>query len=150
MTASQETIDQIYELRSLLESAAAQAAATQASDGDRQRLRETLDAIEAAYRANNFPAVLRATNQFYEAMFMAARKPVAWEMVQRLNGRISWLRSLTVSSAGRNTAGPRQLRKIMQAIASGDGEAAAAACRSHLETASGIARRLLAAGRQAQ
>ncbi len=142
-TLDAETAAQIYELRALLESAAAQSAATQANAADIARMSLALDAISDAYARKDFHDVLSATNSFYEAMFMCAGKPVAWEMVQRLNGRISWLRSLTVSSAERGATGPLQMRQILEAIKAGDGPAAALACRAHLATAGEIAQRLI-------
>ena len=144
-TLDAETAAQIYELRSLLESSAAQAAASQASNDDVVRMGNALDAIAQAYAAGNFHGVLSASTEFYETMFLCAHKSVAWEMVQRLNGRISWLRSLTVSSVGRGATGPVQMRKILDAIRNRDGAAAAAACRDHVATASDIAQRLIAA-----
>jgi DNA-binding GntR family transcriptional regulator len=143
-----ETAAQIYELRSLLEGAAAQAAASQASADDIARMSHALEAIDEAYARADFHAVLAETNSFYETMFLCAQKPVAWEMVQRLNGRISWLRSLTVSSAGRGATGPIQMRKILDAIRKKDGAAAALACRAHLTTAGEIAQRLIGAEQQ--
>jgi DNA-binding GntR family transcriptional regulator len=140
-----ETAVQIYELRSLLEGAAAQAAASQASADDIARMGNALEAIDEAYARADFHRVLAETNSFYETMFLCAQKPVAWEMVQRLNGRISWLRSLTVSSAGRGATGPNQMRKILEAIRKRDGAAAALACREHLATAGEIAQRLIGA-----
>lgn len=137
------TAAQIYELRSLLESAAAQAAADHASAEEVLRMEEALGAIEDAYASKDFPRVLSATNTFYETMFLCAGKSVAWEMVQRLNGRINWLRSMTVASAGRGGTGPNQMRKMLDAIRAGDGKAAASACREHLATADSIAQRLL-------
>lgn len=145
-TLDAKTAAEIYELRALLESAAAEAAATQASDHDVLRMEAALAAISAAYAKQDFHAVLVATAEFYETMFMCAHKSVAWEMVQRLNGRISWLRFLTVSSAERNATGPLQLRNILEAIRQRDGAAAANACRAHISTAATIAQRLLADG----
>jgi GntR family transcriptional regulator, trigonelline degradation regulator len=138
-----ETAGQIYELRALLEGAAAQSAASHAEDEDIERMNTALHRIDAAYERKDFSAVLAATNIFYETMFLCAGKSVAWEMVQRLNGRISWLRSMTVSSVGRAGTGPAQLRKILDAIRAHDGAAAAIACREHLVTAGGIAQNLL-------
>ncbi len=140
-----ETATQIYELRALLESAAAQAAAAVANANDLAKMSNALDLIADAYARKDFHTVLGATNGFYEAMFMCAHKSVAWDMVQRLNGRISWLRSLTVSSVDRGSTGPMQMQKILGAIKIGDGPAAAAACRDHLATAGEIAKRLIAA-----
>ncbi len=139
-----ETAAQIYELRALLEGAAAQAAATQASAADIKCMAAALADIEAAYGRLDFSEVLTASNRFYEAMFLSAGKQVAWEVVQRLNGRINWLRSLTVSSAGRKASGPKQLRRILTAIRAGDGPAATAAISEHLATASRIAQSMLA------
>lgn len=138
-----ETATQIYELRSLLESSAAEAAAAKASPADVKQMKQALTAIAQAYRGGDFHAVLTTTNAFYELIFLCAGKPVAWDMVQRLNGRISWLRSLTVSSPSRAATGPAQLEKIVDAISRGDGKAAAKACRDHLATAGDIATRLL-------
>lgn len=142
-TLDADTAAQIYELRSLLEGAAAEAAASQATAEDIARMNTALESIAEAYARNNFHGVLAATKEFYETMFLCAHKSVAWEMVQRLNGRISWLRSLTVSSNNRGTTGPVQMRKILEAIRNHDGQAAAKACRDHITTASSIAQQLL-------
>jgi GntR family transcriptional regulator, trigonelline degradation regulator len=142
-TINAETAGQIYELRALLEAAAAQAAAMQASPADIKRMAAALADIEQAYARKAFAEVLAASNRFYEALFQSAGKQVAWEVVQRLNGRISWLRSMTVSSAGRGASGPKQLRRILSAIRAHDGAAAAAAIRDHLSTASRIAQEML-------
>jgi GntR family transcriptional regulator, trigonelline degradation regulator len=142
-TLNAETATQIYELRALLESAAAQAAALQATEEHVGNMQSALDLINDAYVRVDFHGVLSATNRFYEIMFRSANKPVAWEMVQRLNGRISWLRFLTVSSSGRGRTGPVQIQKILDAIRKGDGLAAASACLDHLATASEIAQRLI-------
>jgi GntR family transcriptional regulator, trigonelline degradation regulator len=144
-TLDAETAAQIYELRALLESSAAKAAASHASNRDIQKMADALDAIAAAYAKKDFHRVLTCSNQFYEVMFLSAKKSVAWDMVQRLNGRISWLRSLTVSSTNRGSTGPAQMQKILDAIKARDGEAAATACRNHLATAAEIAQRLIAA-----
>jgi GntR family transcriptional regulator, trigonelline degradation regulator len=143
-----DTAAQIYELRAQLESAAAAAAADRANRFDIEMMKTALDAIEKAYARQEPHAVIAATNSFYEAMFLCAGKTVAWEMVRRLNGRINWLRSMTIASQGRASAGPRQLHQILEAIRAKNGTKAAQACRDHLATASVIAQRLLAEHQQ--
>jgi len=138
-----ETAGEIYELRALLEAAAAQSAAQQAGAADIARMERSLDQIEAAYARTDFEAVLGATTDFYRTMFLCGHKHIAWDVVQRLNGRISWLRFLTISSSGRHLTGPTQLRKILAAIKSRNGAAAAKACRDHVATAAGLARQAL-------
>jgi len=145
-----ETAAQIYEIRAALEASAAAAAAQRASDLDIAKLEQALAGIAAAYATADFKGVLEATTRFYETMFVIAGKTVSWEMVQRLNGRISQLRAMTIGSAGRNKSGPAQMRKIVEAIRKHDAEAAARACREHVERAAGIAAELLRAKAQAE
>lgn len=134
---------EIYEIRSLLEAAAAAACARRATAGEKSQLRVALQQIDEAYRAKDFQAVLNATTRFYEIIFQSGGKHVAWEMVQRLNGRISRLRAMTIASPGREREGMTQMRKIFDAIRKGDEAAAAAACRAHVENAAALARSLI-------
>jgi DNA-binding GntR family transcriptional regulator len=134
---------QIYEIRAMLEAAAAAAAAERASEADIASMDKALVEIGEAYAQPDFKAVLEATTRFYETMFRIAGKTVSWEMVQRLNGRISRLRAMTIASAGRSQSGPAQMRRIVEAIRNHDAESAAKACREHVERAAAIAKDML-------
>lgn len=138
-----DQVEQIYEIRSQLESAAAAACAQHATAAEKAALSAALQQIDDAYVTEDFRTVLAATNRFYEIMFDSGRKTVAWEMVQRLNGRISRLRSMTVSSPNRRKAGMAQMRKILAAINKGDAEAAAKSCQEHVANAATLALALL-------
>ncbi len=138
-----EQVEQIYEIRSQLESTAAAACARRASTAQKVELRKMLQQIGDAYAAENYREVLAATTRFYEIIFEAGNKTVAWEMVQRLNGRISRLRAMTIASPNRERAGMTQMRKIFDAINKGDAEAAAKTCRDHVQNAADLALSLL-------
>lgn len=138
-----DTAAQIYEVRAALEAAAASAAAERATEAHVSAMEQALGDIVAAYGTGDFRAVLEATTRFYEIMFEAGGKSVAWDMVQRLNGRISQLRAMTIASAGRSSSGPAQMRKIVDAIRNRDEAAAGEACREHVERAAVIAKDLL-------
>ena len=58
--------------------------------------------------------MLDATIQFYEAIFTCSGQDVAWEIVARLNSRISRLRVMTLSTANRTVSGPARLREIFE------------------------------------
>jgi len=137
---------QIYEIRGLLESAAAEAAAGARDPQAIARMEDALGEIETAYAAADHRAVVAATTRFYEAMFRCGGKEVAWDMVQRLNGRISRLRAMTIASKRRRQSGPAEMRCILDAIKKGDGEAAARTCHDHVARAAAIAASLLAEG----
>ncbi len=135
---------QIYDIRRQLETRAAARAAELADNTVGEELRRALAEIEAA---GGGAMLLRATTRFYELIFAAAGHRVAWEIVQRLNGRISRLRALTLATAERPVSGLARIRAICEAVAAGNPAAAAAAVEAHLDEASTIALRLLAENR---
>lgn len=134
---------QIYDIRRLLEAEAAAACARAADDAVKARLRAALANLESSVPD---PARLtQATTAFYEVIFTAAGHAIAWEVVQRLNGRISRLRALTLASANRRVSGPAHMARIAAAICAGDAAGAAKAVNTHLQEAADIARTLLEA-----
>jgi len=60
--------------------------------------------------------VMRATARFYEVIFADAGHAIAWDIVQRLNGRISRLRVLTMSAKDRPMSGICHMTAIYDAI----------------------------------
>ena len=99
---------QIYDIRRMLETAAAMSCAERMTDPLAEKLR------------------------------------TAWEVVQRLNGRISRLRIMTLTSSDRTISGPQHMRQICDAIIGRDPEAALNAVEAHLADAKAVAKRLLA------
>ncbi|MDB5665582.1 GntR family transcriptional regulator [Cypionkella sp.] len=134
---------QIYEIRQLLEQSAAATCADLADATVKADLRAAMRAIETASAANENPALITATTRFYEVIFRAAGHHIAWEVVQRLNGRISRLRAMTLATTDRRVSGPVRMAQICDAIIANDAEAAALAVCDHLAEAAKIAYRLL-------
>lgn len=134
---------QIYDIRLLLESAAAAECARRAAQADIAALRQALERLLLARRSGDPTAVLADTNGFYAALFTGAGHQLAWEVVQRLNGRISRLRVLTLSAGERLQRAPEHLVAIFDAVAERHPERAAEACRTHLEDAKAVAAELL-------
>ena len=137
---------QIYQIRASLESMAVHACARLADNSVKALLRSEIEEIESYGHTGDPVAVLRATTSFYEIIFRAGGHLIAGEIVQRLNGRISQLRVMTLRAPDRMVTGPQQLRKIYEAIDCNDPELAAEACRNHVATAARIAEELLRAG----
>ena len=144
---------QIYDIRMLLEQSAASACAALADDAVKAALRRALADLEAASAGDAGASdartsdarggLFQATTRFYEVIFTAAGHHIAWEIVQRLNGRISRLRALTLATSDRHVSGPVRMARICAAIVANDPAAAAVAVRDHLAEAAQIARRLL-------
>ena len=89
-------------------------------------------------------ALLLATTEFYGLIFDGAGHGIAWEVVQRLNGRIGRLRTMTLSTKDRQQPGMAHMKAICEAIVSGDPRAARKAVNQHLDDTAAIADRLLA------
>lgn len=136
---------QIYDIRASLEASAAADCARLAGREVKSRLLQALKGIEQASTRRDPAATLSATSQFYEVIFCSSEHTIAWEIVQRLNSRISRLRVLTLSTADRIIQGPSRIREIYEAIERNDPAAATEACRVHVAEARKIAETLLCA-----
>ncbi len=135
--------EQIYDIRKQLESSAA-AVCAQCHSGDfALRLGDALTALNATMDDSEWIGVMRATTRFYEIIFVEAGHEIAWDIVQRLNGRISRLRVLTLSAKDRPKPGISHMSAIYEAILSRDADAAQAAVQAHILDASAIAQRFL-------
>lgn len=140
---------QIYSIRRLLEAEAAADCARRADDLVREELRAALADLEEAFSESAPQRIYDATTRFYEVIFRSAGHDIAWEIVQRLNGRISRLRALTLATVDRHVSGPARMARIRDAICANDPSGAAQAVREHLTEAAEIARKLLAADEEA-
>ena len=135
--------EQIYAIRMQLEGSAAAACAQRYGGDFATRLGEALAAINATMNDAEWTGVMRATTQFYEIIFAEAGHAIAWDIVQRLNGRISRLRVLTLSAKDRPRPGISHMATIYEAILSRDADAAEAAVQAHILDASTIAQSFL-------
>ena len=138
-----DTAKQIYEIRRLLEASAAAACAESANAATKQQLEVALQALKEAYSSGETLVLYDATTAFYRIIFTDSGHTVAWETVQRLNGRISRLRAMTLATSNRHTTGYELMKNIYRAIVDNDPEAATNATYTHIDEASAIARSLL-------
>ncbi|WP_425038636.1 GntR family transcriptional regulator [Primorskyibacter sp. S187A] len=142
-TLNWDQAKQIYDIRRQLESSAAAAAAERQSPAFGPRLSAAVDQVGAKMSDTHWSDLLQATTRFYALIFEEAGHDIAWDVVQRLNGRISRLRALTLSTRDRAQPGIRHIHAIRDAILSGDGAAARSAVDTHISDAAQTARRFL-------
>ena len=136
---------QIYDIREMLETSAAMTCAQTVTPELVAELHAALDDLRQEFDKATPGALFQASSAFYKIIFQGAGHTIAWEIVQRLNGRISRLRIMTLSATERARPGPDHMRAICDAIAAADPEAARTAVRAHLADASAVAQRLLSA-----
>lgn len=130
---------QIYDIRRMLETAAAETCARKITAEIAQNLRAALTRLRGASDTGLFAA----TSDFYAVIFDGAGHYIAWDIVQRLNGRISRLRMMTLSAQDRAQPGITHMHAICDSICAGDPLAARAAVAAHLDDVAAIAARLL-------
>ena len=134
---------QIYDIRRQLEGSAVAACAENHNAAFAKKLTSALHGIEATLGDTTWSDLLHATTHFYEVIFEQADHTIAWEVVQRLNGRISRLRALTLAAKDRTRSGISHMTAIHDAILSQDPAAARHAVHDHIDDASATAKRFL-------
>ncbi|OJF94404.1 GntR family transcriptional regulator [Pararhizobium antarcticum] len=135
---------QIYDIRIALETTAVADCARNADLETKEKLRTVLEDLDRNSAKNDAMTILAATNAFYETIFLSGGHEIAWDIVKRLNGRISRLRVMTLATVNRTVSGPASMREIFNAIMRNEPDAATAACRAHITEAARIAEGLLA------
>jgi DNA-binding GntR family transcriptional regulator len=128
-----QDVDDIYEVRFLVEPAALRRVAEVTADPAR---RPAIDAAladaAAAHRVGDSDA-FRAANVRYRAAWLALLPNARLVRVVELYAdHLQHIRTLTLDDAGVRTVVLRGLKRITAALAAGDGDAAAAAMHEHL------------------
>lgn len=135
--------EELYAVRQVLEALAVAWFTDRASPADVDELWRTLEALEAATSIRD---MLRAKDQFY--LVIGSHNATVSGLLSVLNARIALLRSLSLGTEGRMPESKREMREIVEAIARGDGKAAEAAARSHVERSGRLAIEALARQRE--
>lgn len=143
-TIKPDEAEQIYEIRALLEGMAAAACAEFASKADLRRLEMNMQGLRQARERSDSRLSLRATSGFYQTVFEASRKTVAWNLVEALYLRINALRAMTITSVDRQTVSVNEMERIYEGIVARDPERAREAAVEHVRQAGKLAKSLLA------
>lgn len=138
-TYSREEALEIYELRALLEQEMGRFFVLRADAVEREALNEAMRDIRKAFSSRDQTQWLTAKTRFYDVLLAGARSAILAEMLRLIHGRVSMLRATTMAQAGRLAQSLKELQAIVSAINSKDAEAAALACRRHVESAARVA-----------
>jgi DNA-binding GntR family transcriptional regulator len=136
---SPEQARSIYEVRGALESLAGALFAKYASEGQMERLEIAVEQVANAYDKGDIGEILTAKDAFYAVLLEGAGNEIVPSFLSMLQARISLLRRVSLSRPARLAASIEEIRAIMAALKKRDPEAAAAACRRHVENAADAA-----------
>lgn len=96
------------------------------------QLRAQVDVQTALTGSTAYLEFIEADRAFHRLMYEAAGVPDLFDLVRQRSGHVDRLRMLNLPSLGKQRAIVRDHRRIVDAIASGDAEAAQASLREHL------------------
>jgi DNA-binding GntR family transcriptional regulator len=129
-------IEEIYQLRFLLEPAAASIAVAEVSSPtDLASMSSAVDDAVAAEKNGDFRAFLEANSRFHNAWRALVPNRRMSKLLDQYVGHVRFLRVLTLGDAGARKAALTGMKAIHAAFRKRDAEAAAAAMHKHLETA---------------
>src|SRR5581483_2959469 len=126
---------EVYEVRALLEGAAAKEFALYASEAQVLALEQALQAVADTESSVEDGAFLAAKNRFYEILFEGAGNSTIKSILEGLQARVAVLRATTVAVPGRAHVSVEEIRAIVEAIERRDPEAAEAAAAYHVRQA---------------
>ncbi|HEM7283349.1 TPA: GntR family transcriptional regulator [Acinetobacter nosocomialis] len=135
---------QIYEIRLLLEQSAVVDCIKSLDEKTAEKLKLLLEDLKAAFAADDINLIIATSTRLYETIFTTANHHIAWEVVQRLNGRISRLRAMTMKSTKREISGYQRIKNMCEAIyLHKDPEKAKQAVAEHIAEAAAVAKNIL-------
>jgi len=126
---------EVYEVRALLEGAAAKEFALNATEPQLAELKQALATIAASQATVEDGVFLQAKNRFYEILFEGAGNSTIRMILEGLQARVAVLRATTVAVPGRPAVSVGEIAAIVEAIERRDGDAAAAAAAHHVRQA---------------
>jgi len=130
---SLQDVDDIYEVRFLLEPAALRRVAELTTDAAvRAPIDEALAAAEAAYKAKDADAFREANIRFRNAWKDLVPNYRMVKAIEQYADHMMRIRAVTLGDQRVRSIVIKGLRRIAEALVAGDGEAAACAMRDHL------------------
>ncbi|MGU3497041.1 GntR family transcriptional regulator [Xanthobacteraceae bacterium A53D] len=138
-TISPDEARQLYEIRALLEGYAGRQFAEHGSPEAVARLKAAAADLNEAAKSRDRSRLIGAKTHFYKVLMEGAGNVFAAQFLTSLHNRITLLRFTSMTQEGRLTQSMREIRAIVDAIAAGDGPAAEASCRRHIEEAAKVA-----------
>ena len=146
---SVDEIEELFELRSQIESDLVRRAVSRTTAEDVSRAREILKAYEAAFRSAEVTEWGKLNWEFHSTLYAPADRPFTMAIIQRLHQQSDrYLRMQLVLTHGESRAIDEH-RAILAAVAAHDTKQAAALMRQHILGAGRLLVRFVSSERQA-
>jgi DNA-binding GntR family transcriptional regulator len=131
---SRQDLLEIYELRELLENAAARTAAESMADADRDRLDRICRESRKLKKNHDAVGLAALISAFDDVLFEQVRNSRIRALIENLRAHLTRIGHLTAEIPGRIEASVDEHEKIVQAIAARDPELAERQMREHIRS----------------
>ncbi|HXT37467.1 MAG TPA: FadR/GntR family transcriptional regulator [Chloroflexota bacterium] len=138
------TIEDVVDMRRLLEGRAAELAVHHATTTDLARLRAAIDNLAAACKRNDLSGMVDADTCFHEAFTHAAGNRLLARLMHTIMGLLVESRRISLGVPGRGTHVLTRHREILAAIEARDLQRAVTAVHAHVDDLRGLGVRPLA------
>ena len=142
-----EEMDEIMDVRAVLEGHAAARAAMRADGTMLGRLRSALDRYQAAVSAGDISRMIEANTEFHDLLYQASGSRRLKSMIEDLRDFFYRLRRPILGLKGMDDQSLRDHEQMMLAIAAGDAPLAERLVREHINRARQALRDEIQAGR---
>jgi GntR family transcriptional regulator, trigonelline degradation regulator len=132
---TRKQVEEIYEVRAMLEAAIVRRFTVEASAENIAALKRIYETLSRVRDQGDVVAIVNTTRQFIEYMMGVVDHELIGDMLRKLNARISVARVLAISVPGRLQQSARELEIVMEAIERRDAEGAAQSLMTYVRNA---------------
>ncbi len=143
-------IEEVTELRLLLEMHSAREAARKISAADLEALRNSFRALGPGIAAGDIEGFISIDNKLHAAIYRAAGNELVTEILMNLRDKVQWIRRACAVSLERVQEGFHELEQILAALEARNTKAAAESMRLHIYNAAAFCKNIEHAPRPAE
>ena len=126
-------VNEVFEIRTSLDSLASGLAAERITDEELERLQRLLVLIGEYIETNDMEKIVETDTEFHDLLYQASRNTRLVGIIFNLREQLTRFRTTSMGFPGRLAATLEEHRRIAEAIAQGDVKEAQAAAEYHME-----------------
>ena len=126
-------VNEVFEIRTSLDSLASGLAAERITDEELERLQRLLVRISEYVETNDMEKIVETDTEFHDLLYQASRNTRLVGIIFNLREQLTRFRTTSMAFPGRLAATLEEHRRIVEAIAQGDVKEAQAAAEYHME-----------------
>lgn len=126
-------VNEVFEIRTSLDSLASGLAAERITDEELERLQRLLVRISEYVETNDMEKIVETDTEFHDLLYQASRNTRLVGIIFNLREQLTRFRTTSMAFPGRLAATLEEHRHIVEAIAQGDVKEAQAAAEYHME-----------------